>query len=540
MGKLLPPEFTKILLDTDIGEIYREKSERSLLDFMKFVWRAFKGEELMINWHHDAIAEHLEAAMRFEIKQLIINIPPRHTKSLLTSVCLTPWWWIHEPSAKFMYSSYATKLSYRDSVVSRRIIQSPQYIKYWGNRYGLTGDKNTKSKYENDRSGFRIATSVGGGVIGDGGDYNIVDDPMDAKEINSLTGAAFEEVTEWWSNSWVSRINDPSRHADIVIMQRLHQRDLVQFLLDNSDGEWVHLCIPSEYEPRVMIPNPLGFVDPRKTDGELLWPERFDRKFIDSQKRPDKLGAYNFAAQHQQRPVPRGGGMFKSKHIVRYRNQAAIGDTIQITQSWDTAKSKKQGSAYSVCTTWAKTRRGYYLLDVYRERLDFPELVRAAIRKADEWKPNAVLIEDKANGTELLSQLRKMTEPEWRLMLSEMGIERRPMLNLIAVMPVAKKAVGDSKQSGGGVFYVQGDKEARAESVSALFYSGYVFFPENAPWLAVFEDELLNFPNSANKDQVDSMTQALKFMSESGIVISEDSFEPVVIGDRGGDDDDLF
>jgi phage terminase large subunit-like protein len=523
----------KKLLSTDRDILVRELAERSLVEFMRVMWQAVRGEDLQLNWHHYAVGEHLEAALRFEITNLMINIPRRHTKSLLASACLTPWWWTKVPSSKFLYASHSASLSLRDSVDSRRIIQSPLYQRYWGDKFVLTGDQNTKSKYENDNSGFRYATSVGSGILGNGGDYNVADDLMDSRKIGQLSNADFDNVVEWWRNSWEASINNPQKHAKILIMQRLDTRDIAQYLMDNSPDNWVVLKIPSEYEPQVMIHNPLGFIDPRTQEGELLWPERgFDRKFIDGQKL--KLGSYNYAAQHQQRPVPRGGGLFKAVNIKRYRNQSSIGDIIQRVASWDTAKSKKDGNAYSVCTEWAKTRNGYYLLDVYRQRVEFSDLLRAVITRADAFKPDAILIEDKANGTELISQLRSMREAEWRLMLNELGVDRRPSLNIVPVMPVAKKA-SDNRVERGNVFYVQGDKLARAESISAQFVAGNVFLPENAPWLALFEEEMMNFPSSQFKDQVDSMTQALKYMSELGLGFEDYGFEPVT-GGVGGDE----
>ena len=154
---------TQLLKQIDEEVLQAELAERSLLRFMTFMWKAFKGEELMINWHHAAVADHLEAAMRFEIKNLIINIPPRHTKSVLTSACLTPWQWIHNPASKFLYASHSLDLSIRDSVYSRDIIKSPLYQKYWGDKFQLTADQNAKKRYSNQSSGFRFSTSVTGG-----------------------------------------------------------------------------------------------------------------------------------------------------------------------------------------------------------------------------------------------------------------------------------------------------------------------------------------------------------------------------------------
>jgi predicted phage terminase large subunit-like protein len=430
---------------------------------------------------------------------------------MLASVCLPAFQWLRQPHSRFIYASYSQNISNRDSVKCRRLIQSPWYQGLWGDRFQLAGDQNAKSRFDNDRNGFRFASSVGGSVTGEGGDFIVVDDPLNAKDVSATSEAALTEVIEWWTDVMPTRVNDPHRHAKIIIMQRLHQRDMVGHLLDTEGGDWVHLCLPAEHERRVMIPNPLGFVDPRQQEGEELWQGRYPKAVLAGLEK--NLGPHNYAAQFQQRPVPRGGGLFKSDWLMRYSKNSVYNGTI--VQSWDTANTKKSSNAPSVCTTWCKTERGYFLQDVYRERLEFPELMRAILRQAVKFKPSAILVEDKASGQQILQQFRGMRDSEWQILLNEIGLSTRPLLPLIPVQP-------------------QGDKRSRAEAVTAQFASGQVFLPETADWLAVYETELLTFPASAFADQVDSTTQAISYMYQTGLGDSQFDFQPVSEDDYDG------
>jgi hypothetical protein len=261
-------------------------------------------------WHIDAIVEHLEAVSRGEIRNLLINVPPRHMKSLLVSVFWPAWEWTRWPARRWLYSSYAASLSIRDSVNCRRLIESPWYQQRWGHVFRLTGDQNAKTRFDNNRAGYRLSTSVGGSVTGEGGDRIVCDDPHKVDEVES--DAVRKGTIDWYDVALSTRGSDPKTSAMVVVMQRCHQQDLSGHLLEK--GNWEHLCLPAEYEGRSRATS-IGFVDPRQNHDDLLWPERFGKKEIEQLKL--NLGSYAAAGQLQQRPSPPEGGLIK-RHWFRF------------------------------------------------------------------------------------------------------------------------------------------------------------------------------------------------------------------------------
>src|SRR5690348_10187644 len=214
------------------------------------------------------------------------------------------------PERRWLYSSYAAQLSIRDSVKCRRLIESPWYQRLWGNCFALTSDQNTKGRFDNDRSGYRLSTSVGGAVTGEGGDRIVCDDPHNMQEAES--NPIRKMTLDWWDVVMSTRMNDPKTAGMVVVMQRCHQQDLSGHLLEQ--GGWDHLCLPAEYEGPSRVTS-IGFSDPRTVIGELLWKERYGTPEIEDLKR--RLGSYAAAGQLQQHPSPLGGGIFK-RHWWRY------------------------------------------------------------------------------------------------------------------------------------------------------------------------------------------------------------------------------
>src|SRR5579862_1529352 len=292
-------------------EIDAEMASRGLREFVRQAWPIVEPSTPFVSgWHIDAIIEHLEAVSGGQIRNLLINVPPRHMKSLLVSVFWPAWEWIRWPERRWLYSSYAAQLSIRDSVKCRRLIESPWYQTRWGHIFALTGDQNAKSRFDNNRSGYRLSTSVGGSVTGEGGDRIVCDDPHKVDEVESDT--VRKTAIDWWDVAMSTRVNDPKTSAMVIVMQRCHQRDLSGHLLEK--GNFEHLCLPAEYEGPGRVTS-IGFSDPRTEIGELLWPERFGPKEIADLK--ISLGSYAAAGQLQQRPSPAGGGIFK-RHWFRY------------------------------------------------------------------------------------------------------------------------------------------------------------------------------------------------------------------------------
>ena len=245
--------------------------KRSLKEFTKNSWQSIEpNRQFYDNWHIDAISEHLQAVVEGDIKRLIINIPPRHMKSITVAVALPAWTWTRDPEKRFLYASYAGSLSIRDSVKCRRLIDSQWYQYYFGDKFNLTSDQNQKQRFENDKTGHRIATSVDGALTGEGGDIIVIDDPHNVREAESST--VREGVLEWWDQAMQTRLNDPKTGAFVLIMQRVHENDLTGHILGNEFNAWDHLCLPARYEKKHPTPtrSSLGFKDPRREEGELL------------------------------------------------------------------------------------------------------------------------------------------------------------------------------------------------------------------------------------------------------------------------------
>lgn len=273
------------------------------------MWRSVETEAFVSNWHIDAICEHLEAVSFGEIKRLIINMPPRHMKSLGVSVFWPAWEWMLRPQTKYLYASYAQTLSIRDSVKCRRVVSSPFYMrniirKFPG--FELTGDQNTKIRFDNTQGGYRLATSVDGALTGEGGDIIVVDDPHNVVQGESATYR--ESVLRWWDEAMSTRLNNPQTGAYVIIMQRVHENDLTGHILEKEYGNWNHLCLPARYERETRSKTILNFTDPRTEEGEPLWPERYGDKELKELEK--SMSPYAAAGQLQQRPAPREGGMF--------------------------------------------------------------------------------------------------------------------------------------------------------------------------------------------------------------------------------------
>ena len=374
--------------------------KRSLKEFTKSSWQTIEpGRDFYDNWHIDAISEHLQAVVEGDIKRLIINIPPRHMKSISVAVALPAWTWTIQPEKRFLFASYASSLSVRDSVKCRRLISSQWYQNYFGDKFTLTGDQNQKQRFENDKTGMRIATSVDGALTGEGGDIIVIDDPHNVREAES--SAVREGVLDWWDQAMQTRLNDPKTGAFVIIMQRVHENDLTGHILANENDDWDHLCLPARYE--VGHPSEtkskLNFTDPRTKEGELLWPERIDEATLSKLER--SLGSYASAGQLQQRPMPKGGGILRAEWWVPWESDD-LPDIEYVMQSYDTAFSTKEKSSYSARTTWGVFRANGQInaivIEMWYDRVTYPELRILAQEAFEDWEPDAVMIEKKASG----------------------------------------------------------------------------------------------------------------------------------------------
>lgn len=440
--------------------------ETSLLAFTEHFFRARYGSEFIINHHHQKIAAALEAVERGEIKNLLINMPPRYGKTELAVINWMARCVARNPAAKFIHLSYSSDLALDNSTKVRELVKSEEFQQYWP--VTIKPDSDSKQKWYTAQGGGMYATMAGGAIIGFGagavtpsGLFDgaiVIDDPLKADDARSDVERG--KVNERLLTTIQSRRNSPENTPIIIIMQRLHEDDMSGFVLAGKLGEsFHHLCLPACNEDTQ----------------EPLWPHMHSYERLMQLKAADP---YIFAGQYQQHPVPHGGGMIKTAWFRRYAHQPA--QPTRIVQSWDTANKAGELNDYSVCTTWMEYGGVYYLVDLYRERLEYPDLKRMVVSLKAKWNPHAVLIEDKASGQQLIQDLR-----------------RDGGMPILAIEP-------------------EKDKETRASACSAMIEAGMVHLPESASWLADFETEIMHFPNSKHKDQVDSVTQFLNWMRTRG------------------------
>lgn len=483
-----------------------------LYAFAKAAWHVVEpGAAFRDNWHLQVICAHLQAVSWGEIRKLIINIPPRSMKSLLVSVLWPAWEWTWRPTRKWLFSSYGQALATRDALKTRRLIQSNWYQARWGHGsdwtkpFVLTSDQNAKVRYDNDKLGYRISTSVGGLGTGEGGDVVVVDDPHNVEEAES--DAVRASTLTWWFETMSTRGNDPELVAKVVVMQRVHEADLTAACLER--GGYEHLCLPMEFE----VDHPtksstsLGFVDPRKKDGQLLWPERFTPGSLKALK--TELGEYGTAGQLQQRPTPRGGGMFKEKFLKLWSKDKKLPALHYVLQSYDTAFTDKTTNDPTACTVWGlwkdtKERPNLILLDAWDDYLKYAQARKKLIK---DWKehygvdrgdtssvgrrPDAMLVEDKGSGIGIIQELQS------------------------AGLPARSYNPGKA------------DKTSRANQVMPLYETGIIWIMESPSqpgqhidWARPFTKQLTKFgPGvSAHDDYVDTTTQAIIFLRDSDML----------------------
>ena len=460
-------------LGTDIGA---ENAEKNLYDFFRFfAWPVLQpNTEFKDNWHIGAICEHLQAVRDGQIKKLIINMPFRMLKSSIVSQAFPAWAWIASPSTQFLTASYAKEVATRDAVDSRRIIDSMYYQKAFGSRFMLTSDQNVKTRYENDKRGMRTITSTDGAGTGFGGDIRIVDDPVSAKDADSPLALAAS--IEWWKGTFATRANDPERGAVIIVHQRLNANDLTGYVLANESG-WEHLVLPFRYDPAISKTTSIGFKDPRTQEGELIHPARIGEEMAKELEKT--LGSYHKLAQLQQNPEPRGGIIFKREH---WRFWKALPQLDEIVLSVDCTFKDLQSSDYVAIQAWGRAGANHYLLHRLKEHLGFSATCKAikSVRAlvCEKFKPavNAVLVEDKANGSAVIETLG-----------TEIG-------GIIAITP-------------------DGGKVARAYAMQPDQEAGNVWLPDPSvmPEIEVYLSELSAFPGVAHDDETDSTTQYINW-----------------------------
>jgi predicted phage terminase large subunit-like protein len=468
----------------------------SLMDYIKEAWPIIEpGKEFISNWSIEAIAEHLEAVSKGQIHRLLISVPPRHMKSLICSVFWPTWEWTWKPTSQWITTSYGLGLSIGFATKSRRLINSAWYQKHWGHVFQLNKDQNSKSRYINNLEGQRFATAMLASVLGENADRIVIDDPHNAQEIDS--DLVREATLEAYNLGFSTRLNDAKKGAIVQVAQRLREDDLSAHLLSLG---FEHLVLPSEYDPDTKCTTKISRkkkIDPRTSKGQLLWPTRFDQDTLKQYKRV--LGAYGYAAQHDQRPTPAGGALFKEKDI---RANPFISPDLLNTvkfkrkhRHWDLAATVNATSDYTASVLLGVTYDDkYIILDVTREKLtpgDFEKfLLNVAL--SDGYDVSISIEEEKgASG--------KHTTDHYRRNILK-GFDCRPQP-------------------------LWSDKVSRARAFVGQVESHNVYLVA-ADWNHEFIAELTRFPKSAHKDQVDAASGAFREVMASQYSNLWDNLKP--------------
>ena len=518
----------------------RAKLEQSLVKFHRAAWPIFDPAEYLHNWSIDAVADHLQATVLGHIRILIITQPPRTMKSSIVACSFPPFVWaqakrlpLSGPQVKFMNIAYDPDLSIRDATKSRRILDSPWYQDRWGDRFQMLRDRDRLDNYENSLGGFRLATSIGGKITGEGADCIIIDDPINARKAN--WESARQDVNQFWDESLPTRLNSPKEGAFIIIMQRLHEDDLVGHILDKSDydqDDIVHLNLPMEYDQnldtRTYVMGELFFEDPREEPDELLWPERFPRDVVDRLK--TTMGPFAASAQLQQQPAPRGGGIIdrmwwklwdwdaytqsqgadagEDDGILRYPAcELIIGSVDTRYGSSPGEKKEEQENAFDAMTVFGvfndkRHRVNAVMMEAWRGRYKLRAVYPDDCLTDEERKPHwglaekiadtvrrrhisILLIENKTRGGDLAEELRRL--------LRDLDV------SIILLEP-------------------DGNKAARLYAVQPMFADGRVWAPSKA-WAEAVITEVSQFPKGKFKDFCDTVSQALSWLRKSGVLL---------------------
>ena len=446
----------------------KERARDGFMPFTKRVWPAF-----IEGRHHKLMAEAFERVVRGDLKRLIINMPPRHTKSEFASYLLPAWFLGQYPEKKIIQTAHTAELSVGFGRKVRNLVASEDYKEIFP-ALALRADSKAAGRWSTSKGGEYFAIGVGGAVTGKGADLLIIDDPHSEQEGQSADPAVFDKVYDWYTSGPRQRLQPGG--AIIIVMTRWHKRDLTGKIIKTSvqrEGmdEWELIEFPA------IMPS-----------GNALWPEFWSLKELEALR--SELPAPKWNAQYQQDPSSEEGALVKREWWQKWEDKEPPQCEF-IIQSWDTAFLKTQRADYSACTTWGVfykpddngiTQPNIILLDAYKERLEFPELKKRAMEMYKEFEPDACIVEAKAAGTPLIFELRAMGIP-----------------------------VGEYTPSRGN------DKISRVNAVSDLFASGIVWCPETRFAEEVIE-EFAAFPAGEHDDLVDSSTQALLRFRQGGFL----------------------
>lgn len=492
----------------------RKNCEESLLYFVQTFWKYVEpSTEFVNNWHIEAICDHLQAVTEGEITRLLINVPPGMLKSLLVDVFWPAWEWIHDPTLRYICTSYSQSLTERDNIRFRNVIMSEDYQRMWGDKYGPSKDSFSVVKVANNKTGWKLATSTGGTGTGERGDRVLVDDPHNVKDGESEL--VRRSTLQYFTEVLPTRLNSPINSSIVVIMQRVNEEDVSGHII-SKNLDYVHLMLPMEYDSSrkcatslPAYPDDIFFEDPRTEDGELLFPERMPEWVVERDKKV--MGSYAVAGQFQQSPTPRGGGIIKDKWWKLYPEQGEALDESGkpaspleyppmefIVAFADTAYTTKEENDYSALTVWGVWRKDgapkVMLMAGWKERLELNALVTKISNTCSAGKGipvDRLLIENKASGKSVAQEITRLFDN------AAFGVE--------LVEP-------------------KGDKIARMYAVQHLFENGIVHAPDRE-WSQMVIDDVAKFPKGSHDDIADTVSGALKWLRDSNFALRSDEYD---------------
>lgn len=476
-----------------------------LIEFVRYFWHVLEPNTPLIDGKAlEAICLHLEAVTFGKINRLLINVPPGFMKSLLTDVFWPAWEWgpMNMAHQRYVTFSYAASLTLRDNGRFRDLLLSRDFQDLWGFRFKLR--KIGEEKVANDKSGWKLASSIGGVATGERGGRIVLDDPHSVKE--SESDRVRGETVRWFKEAMSNRLNNMEQDAIIIIMQRVHESDVSGAVIAGDMG-YEHLCIPMEYEPGRHCETCIGWSDWRSQDGELAWPERFPGRVVASMKRD--LGSYAYAGQYQQRPEPRGGGIFKrdwwriwddaaaEQHGVAAGRYPACAYVLAVLDTAYTEKEENDPAALTVWGVWHDQSGApqVMLMHAWEEWLEFNPLVEKAAKSCSEFGVDRLLIEAKASGLSVAQELRRRhAHQNWAVETIDPG---------------------------------KGDKVARAYAVTPHFEDGMIWVPGYDDgtlrrWADKVVDQMSAFPKAAHDDLCDTASMSIKYLRDTGLLLRQD------------------
>lgn len=466
------------LLKDYLDSLKADKAKASFREFVTTFWPIVATSPLRNDYYVDVVCDHLQHLT--ELKRLVISLPPRHGKSTIASVLYPAWFLLQKPSTKFLCASYSLKdLSIRDSIACRNVIESPDYQRWWSHVFKLRSDDNRQSKYSTDVQGYRMAVSPESACTGLGADCLLADDLNNVATVGSPTERT--AVLSWWQQVVSTRLNPFGLDLKVVIANRCHEEDIIGHVKKHDTGEWQWLTLPYEYDPERRAVTSLPWADPRTEPGQPLSTLLTPQKVLEL-KGGNGLGPTGFACQFNQRPAPAEGNVFQKAWFLNYKDAGDLWllDGVKVAKTTcrtfivtDLAISLKSQADWTVAQVWQVTPHNHLLLvDQWRDRVEGPDAVKAFRRLCEQYKPDALWIEDVAF--------------------------QRLMIQLCRQQGLPVKALSTGGQ----------DKKARCQRSLIKAECGQVWLPERASWLSEWMSEVETFPNGAKDDQVDCLAWA--------------------------------